>query len=110
MSRNDTYHITLGKRRTTVSLDNIISQFIALKLEKVPETIEAYTAVREYLQIKVDEAKDPGRSYVSQWLREQCLFDLLDKKISSKYWDWFEVNFNSIGKRKKKALSGRRRN
>lgn len=70
MSLQDTYHVTLRKRRTTVSLDNILSVNVALRLGELPGTPDAHSAVRAYLQEKLDKAADPKRDYVSQWLRE----------------------------------------
>lgn len=86
----DIYHVQLGKRRTTVSLDQIISILLSLKLDLDPGTEDAHAAVRAYLQEKLDKNNDPGRSRVSQWLREEVLLDLLDKKLSAKYEKWFD--------------------
>lgn len=102
MSLQDTYHVTLGKRRTTVSVDDILSVIFALKLGTEPGTTEARAAIRNYLQGKLDEANDSGRDYVSQWLREKMLFDIMDKKISKLYWDWFDEHGLEYVQRKRR--------
>src|SRR5512147_2753398 len=93
------YHVVLGKKSTTVTVDKTLSDLLALKLGHDPRTEDAHSAVRAYLQEKLDENNDPGRSYVSQWLREAVLLDLLDKKLSSKYWTWFEATYLSKKRR-----------
>src|SRR5512135_1565547 len=95
----DIYHVRLGERRTTASLDNIISTLLSLKLGHDPGTDDAHSAVRTYLQHKLDENNDPGRSRVSQWLREEALLDLVDKKVSEKYWKWFDATYLSKKRR-----------
>ena len=84
------FHVILGKRRTTITVDTIIASLLALKLGYAPETKEAYKALREYFQEKLDAGKDPGRALVSYWLQEKCLFELIDSGVAKKYWKWFE--------------------
>ena len=99
----DRYHVLLGTRHTTVSLDPASSDMLALKLGHEPRTDAARAAIRDYLQKKLDESNDPHRTRVSQWLREGILLDLVDKKLSTKYWAWFEVWIEyTYGKRRKK--------
>src|SRR5512142_668880 len=86
----DIYHVLLGKRRTTVSLDQIISVLLSLKLGHDPGTEDAYSAVRTYLQEKLDLKNDPRWTSVSQWLRKEVVLDLMDKKLSAKYEKWFD--------------------
>ena len=86
----DIYHVLLGKRRTTVSLDQIISILLSLKLDHDPGTEDAHAAVRAYLQEKLDVKNDPHWTSVSQWLRKEVVLDLLDKKLSAKYETWFD--------------------
>lgn len=84
------FHVNLGKRRTTITVDTIISNLLALKLGYAPETPEAYKAIREYFQEKLDEGKDSGRVLVSYWLQEQALFELISPDTLKKYSKWFE--------------------
>lgn len=46
---NQRYHVTLGSRRTTVSLDNFLSLLLSLKLGHTPQTPQAQRAVRHWL-------------------------------------------------------------
>ena len=86
----DIYHVLVGERRTTVSLDQIISVLVSLKLGHDPGTEDAHSAVRAYLQEKLDVKNDPHWTSVSQWLRKETLLDLLDKKLSARYEKWFD--------------------
>jgi hypothetical protein len=44
------YHVRLGRRRTTVTVDTIVAEYLALHLGIEPGTVEAHSAVREWLQ------------------------------------------------------------
>ena len=48
------YHVTPGDHRTTVSIDNILSELLALKLGYDPDAPEAHAAVRQWLQDRLD--------------------------------------------------------
>jgi hypothetical protein len=87
----DRYHILKGEKRTTITVDTIISNLMALKLGYTPETTKAYSAVQKWIQKKFDEYNDPKRIFVSQWIREKAIFELLDTKISNRYWDWVDT-------------------
>lgn len=85
----ESYHVRLGKKRTSVTLDTLIASLLALKLDQTPETPEARAAVRTYLQDILNQADDPGRYFVSQWLRKQVLLKIADSKLVDRYWKWF---------------------
>jgi hypothetical protein len=57
---NVRYHIVVGKRRTTISLNSELSEYLALKLGHTPQTPKAHKAGRLLLQGWVDDLKDPG--------------------------------------------------
>jgi hypothetical protein len=82
------YHVYLGDKRTTVSLSDKLAAFLALKLHLEPETNEAHTSIREWLQARLDEDNDPGRYRISQWLQGVVMEHLVDKKLSKQYDDW----------------------
>lgn len=82
------YHIYHGGKRTTVSLDHILADVMALKLGKTPDTSEAHSAVRKWLQARLDSIADPGRIRVSQWLQGEAVLFVTDKKLSDKYNEW----------------------
>jgi hypothetical protein len=84
------HHVYLGERRTTVTLDDSIAFFLALKLGLEPRTAEAKAAIREWLQDQLDEQDDPDRVSVSQWLRFQAIRYLVDRKLSTRYEHWLD--------------------
>jgi hypothetical protein len=85
---NKRYHVTLGGRRTTVTLDTSLSALVALKLGETPETATAHAAVRGWLQRRLDEAGDAGRYHVSQWLQGEAVLWVADTKLFDSYLDW----------------------
>ncbi len=82
------YHLRLGSKRTTVSLDNMVSDLLAIRLGSVPQSPQAHGSVRAWLQQRLDWDNDPGRLRVSQWLTDQALLFLVDNTLSDTYFDW----------------------
>ena len=98
----DRYHVVLGKKSTTVTVDKTFSDLLALKLGHDPRSRDARTAVRAYLQEKLDEKNDAGRTSMSQWLREEALLDLVEKKLADKYRRWFNIWFDATYGKKRR--------
>lgn len=88
LSRNTRFHLRLGERRTTVTLDTVLASYLALRLGQAPETVQAHRAVRRWLQACLDEQNDPGRVSVSQWLQRQALAAVADPALVDAYADW----------------------
>ncbi len=86
------YHVTLAQKRTTVSLDNLLSNLLAIHLGSLPQSPQAHRTVRAWLQDRLDQANDPGRILVSQWLRDQALLVLVDQPLANAYLDWLLEN------------------
>ena len=84
------YHVRIGIKRTTVTLDSPIPELLALSFKVEPNAAAATTAIQKWLQEKLDEEDDPGRIRVSQWLRGKAIFHLLDKNISRRYFAWLD--------------------
>lgn len=82
------YHVRLGKKRTTLSLSPLLSTLLALKLGFLPDSREAHSGVRAWLQDCLDHADDPGRVYVSQWIQDQAVLFLVDNILSHQYDQW----------------------
>jgi hypothetical protein len=82
------YHVQRGDTRTTVSLDKTLSALLALKIGHDPETTDAHAAVRQWLQARLDDQADPDRRSVSQWLTQESILFVTDKKLSEKYLIW----------------------
>ena len=91
------YHVFLGKRRTTVSLDPAIAFFLELKLGEKPGTPGAKKTVRQWLQERLDKENDPGRLRVSQWLKRDTLLALVDPKLVKRYWEWVDGGMSDNG-------------
>lgn len=89
------YHITFGGKRTTISVDTILSEMMAIKLKKIPGTDEAHRAVRLWLQDALVSTLGnyEGRNDASQWARQYLIRAITDSKISRKWEDWkFELD------------------
>ena len=82
------YHVSLGTKRTTVSLDRTLVELLALKLGYEPDAPPAHAVIRSWLQNKLDQANDPGRSRVSQWLQAQVIHAIVDKYLSKRHARW----------------------
>lgn len=83
------YHVQLNSHRTTVSLDKIISELMAIKLDTKPGTATAHTAVRQ----KIDEfiERDRGRpGYgLARYITEQAVLFIADTMLSEQYWSYW---------------------
>jgi hypothetical protein len=87
---NQRYHVTLGPRRTTVSLDNHLSLLLSLKLGHAPETAQAKRAVRHWLQARLDQNGDYNRANTSQWLGEEVIRALVSAEVKNLYNQWID--------------------
>lgn len=90
------YHVRLGQRRTTVSLDNTLSDYLALSLGATPQSPAAHQAVRQWLQHRLDLNADPRRCRVSQYLQAEAIEHIADKQLSSAYTEWLLRDFAYI--------------
>jgi hypothetical protein len=86
--RYERYHVRLGERRTTVSLDTLLSNLLSLRLGVEPETPEAHRTVCHWLQARLKENGDANRVLVSEWLTHQVIFFLIPDELNRKYGDW----------------------
>ena len=82
------YHVRLGERRTTVCLDTILSVLLSLHLELEPGTKGTHSAIRSWMQKRIDRVDDPGRIRVSQWLQREIVEELISRELAEKYGDW----------------------
>ena len=90
------HHVYLGARRTTVTLDDSIAFFMALKLGLEPRSAEAKSAIREWLQDQLDAQDDPYQVAVSQWLRFKAIQYLADKRLSKRYEKWLDAQIDEL--------------
>ena len=97
MSQQTRYHIQLKSRRTTITLDTVLSELLAVKLGLSPADDKAHSAVRDWLQEMIVQKMGetmPGNSRLSQWTRQYAIEAIADPKLMNKvtsYW------FDKIG-------------
>ncbi|HEY8272422.1 MAG TPA: hypothetical protein VIG33_16135 [Pseudobdellovibrionaceae bacterium] len=86
----DVFHINFGKKRTTLTVDSILSELMAIKLGVEPGSEDAHSAVRQWLQKTVPEklGTGRGRKNASQWTRRYLIEEIADRKISTAWTDW----------------------
>lgn len=97
------YHIQLKSHRTTVSVDTILSELLAVNLGKKPGTPEAHRAVKLRLQEVTEQDKGRRGRYLSCLLTKNIILDLIDKKLSVKYGEYFDRWFKKWHKEKRRA-------
>ena len=85
------YHVLLGKRRTTVSVDKIVSEYLALHRGTTPGTPDGHAKVRAWLQARLDRNNDPRRSRVSQWLLGEALDAIVSPALHTAYGRWLDT-------------------
>ena len=91
MSQQNRYHICFKGRRTTITVDNIISELLAVKLGMLPDAPEAHAQVRDWLEVTLHDKLGenvPGGSRISQYARVYAIEALADKKLMGQVWDW----------------------
>lgn len=91
MSIQDRYHIQFKNRRTTITVDRIISELLAVKLGASPGTPEAHAQVRAWFENTLHDKLGenvPGGNRISQDARQYAIEALVDKALMSKVWDW----------------------
>lgn len=81
------YHIQLSKHRTTISVDKIVSDLLAIKLGFKPDTPEAYQAVRKRLDHLITDRGRSGHGF-SYYVTREAILDLVDNMLSEKYVDY----------------------
>ena len=82
------YHVMLGTKRTTVTMDSIVSEFLALHLGADPHSSAGHTAVRQWAQDQLDANNDPGRIRTSQWLLARAVETLARPSLAEKHGAW----------------------
>lgn len=87
------FHVSLGARRTTISIDKTLSILMSLQLGAQPNTPAAHLALREWLQMHLDRNGDPDQTNVSHWLRSKIAEALVSPDLRQKYDQWCEVEW-----------------
>lgn len=89
--QQDRYHINFKNRRTTITVDRIISELLAVKLGALPDASEAHSLVRAWFEETLHEklgVNVPGGNRISQDARQYAIEALANKKLMDKVWDW----------------------
>lgn len=81
------YHIQLNSHRTTISLDKIVADLLAIKLEARPRTKEAHSKVRKQLEQFIAHDLDRDAHNLSRYMTEKAVLFISDKSLSTMYTD-----------------------
>jgi len=81
------YHIRLHSHRTTISLDKIISDLLAIKLGVEPKSPHAHYIVQQQLQ-KYMERDSKRRFQITRFIKDEVILNLVDKMLSDNYIDY----------------------
>ncbi|MGB0848869.1 MAG: hypothetical protein ACPGSM_19200 [Thiolinea sp.] len=91
MAIQDRYHIRFRNRRTTITVDRVISELLAAKLGTSPKAPEAHSQVRAWFEKTLHDKLGenvPGGNRISQDARQYAIEALSDKTLMKKVWDW----------------------
>ena len=91
MATQNRYHIQFRNRRTTITVDKVVSELLSVKLGVMPDAPEAHARVRQWfentLHDKLGEGV-PGGNRISQDARHYAIEALADQKLMDAVWDW----------------------
>ena len=86
--KNIRYQIRLNKNRTTVVLDETITELLAIKLNKKPGAKEAHLVVRKQLEIFIPDDLDMSDIGLEKYLTRKSVLFLTDTNLRDKYWQF----------------------
>ena len=90
-----------GTKKTTVSIETLSYEFLALKLGATPHTRNANEIIKNWLTEKMKTGVragtyDPEAPYsFSPWLKQIILWEIVGQEIARQWWDNFDKN-NSV--------------
>jgi len=91
------YHLTTFKKRTTISMDTIISELIAIKLGFNFASKDTHTAVRKQLEKLILPYHDPKSPYynlypinyrLTRFITKQAILWLVGEELTDKYYEY----------------------
>lgn len=90
MSNQKRFHIWFGNSRTTITVDTVLFELMAIKLKHQPDDENAHYVVREWIQdtIVSNLGEQPGRKNATQWTRRYLIEAIADKRLASKRDNW----------------------
>lgn len=87
----DRYHIRFRGRRTTVTLDKILSELIAMSFGLTPDRADYHSTVQQWLQATLTDKLGenvPGGSHISQYARKYAIEEIARRELVEQLWDW----------------------
>ena len=87
----DRYHIRFQGRRTTVTLDKILSELIAISYGLTPDRTDYHSTVQQWLQATLTNKLGenvPGGSSISQYARKYAIEEIARRDLMEKVWDY----------------------
>lgn len=90
VAKNRNPQPAFGGKRTTISVDIILSELLAIKLGCIPDDDDAHGTVREWLQetLVAHLGDDDARKSASQFARKYLIEEITDKSLSKKRTLW----------------------
>jgi len=84
------FHVVFDGQRTTVSVDTILFELMALKLGVMPDDETAHSVVRQWLQDNLvsNMGDRSGRKSASQFARRYLIRAIADKRLTTKRTQW----------------------
>ena len=83
------FHITLKERRTSFSLDNYLSELLAVKLGYEPHSRNAHSAIRTYLTNTLNESNFDPLIPISRQARRKAIKAIADPALVAKHVEWW---------------------
>jgi len=90
------YHVRFGMHRTTISVDTMLSELLAIKLKETPKTKEARRAVTAWLQQHLPDrlGEDAGAAQsASYFARHYIIKEIADRRLYKQWLEWDDETF-----------------
>jgi hypothetical protein len=88
------YHLRIDEKRTTVTVDTILSRMFAIKNKIDPFKAGGHTAVRDLIQVTIDKNKITKADGVSQTLRYIMVMQIAPTKLRDSYFKMSQADLN----------------
>ncbi len=83
------FHIWFGDKRTTISVDQILFELMAIRLKTDFNSDEAHGIVKEWLQenLVAHLGDEDVRKSASQWARRYLIEEIADRRIMARWYE-----------------------
>ena len=85
------FHIQFDSRRTTVTLDTVLSEMLAIKLGLSPDDKNAHTLVRQWSETTIKDRQGSDQrsgAKLSQWVRYYAIREIAEPELESAFVEW----------------------